>query len=184
MKILLLMPIDEPHTVAATTIYRDLPNEVRERTFSMPMYMQYLVTTKIAPNWEYALVDTMFASKKLLSTLTSEDDYLLIGNAPADEKFDAVFNFQDIELDEKYEDKFLAKVAELVKADEKLYNLVSNLHKADESKMCLHNCLATADFLAAYMGTDPHLDKIKAKYEKTLDFKEKDDGNNNKPNRA
>lgn len=112
----------------------------------------------------------MYASKKLLSALNKNDDYLLIGNAPADVKFDAIFNFQDIEVDEKYEDKFLEKVAELVKADESLYTLVSNLHTADESKMCLHNCIATADFLAAYMGTDPQpqLDKIKEKYEETL----------------
>lgn len=173
MKILLLMPIDEQHTVAATEIYKDLPNEIREKTFSMPMYMQYLVSTHIAKYWEYALVDTMYASNKLLSALDKKDDYLLIGNAPAAVEFDAIFNFQDIEFDEKYEDKFLKKVAELVKADETLYNLVSNLHTADESKMCLHNCLATADFLAAYMGTDPRLDKIKEKYEETLKFKEK-----------
>lgn len=48
MKILILMPCSEAWTYHATGIYKALPQDVKEITFAMPMYMEYLVDTKIS----------------------------------------------------------------------------------------------------------------------------------------
>ena len=68
----------------------------------------------------------------------------------------------------------------LAEGEHNLELLVNNVHKAEESKMALHNCKATADFLANYLKTDPKLDDIKKEYEiksKMIEENKNDDGN-------
>ena len=84
-------------------------------------------------------------------------------------KFDAIFNFQDIEEDLPFKDEFAAKVKDLVQSEEVLAKLINNLYDNKDSIMPLHNCLATADFLSAYIKTDPGLDKLKTEYQKKLE---------------
>lgn len=55
MKILVLMPLDERMSYYAAKIYSELSNEIKEITFSMPMFMDYMITTGAAQNWIYAL---------------------------------------------------------------------------------------------------------------------------------
>ena len=50
MKILVLMPCDEKMTYYAATIYKNMPKEIKEVSFMMPMYMDFLVNNKIAPS--------------------------------------------------------------------------------------------------------------------------------------
>lgn len=57
---------------------------------------------------------------------------------------------------------------DIVAKEEKLSKMVNNMYTAEDSKMALHNCTATADFLAAYLATDPHLDRITKEYHKRL----------------
>ena len=169
MKILVLMPLDEQHVWAATAIYNSLPHEIRDKTFAMPMFMEYLVDTKVTPNWTYALFDALYSANALCAAATeAKDDIIIIGNTSNAWEFDAVFNFQDIELELPYEDKFLEKVAEVVKDEEKLATMLKDLHRSSESRVSLKNCRATANFLAAYFATDPHLDKIIEQYKKDI----------------
>lgn len=171
MKILVLMPCDEQHVYAAAGIYKALPNEVKEITFPMPMFMDYLIETKIIGNWIMAFFDSLVSAKNLYCTAEqSNDNLIILGTAPADFEFDAVFNFQDIEESLPYEDKFLEKIREAVKSDEKLTMMVSNLYGGDKSKLALRNCEATADFLTKYLQTDVKnkLDVLYKEYEKQL----------------
>lgn len=171
MKILVLMPCDEQHVYAAAGIYKALPQEVRDVTFPMPMFMDYLIETKIVGNWIMAFFDTLVSAKNIYRTAVEKnDDLLIIGTAPADMEFDAVFNFQDIEESLPYEDKFIDKIKIAVKSDDMLTQLVADLVGADASKLALHNCIATADFLAKYMQTDikNKLEKLRKEYETQL----------------
>lgn len=173
MKILVLMPCDEQHVYAASKIYERLPAEVKDHTFAMPMFMQYLISTKIVGNWVFAFYDTLLSAEKLLDA-AENDDFILIGNCPNYFKFDAVFNFQDIEEMLPYQDAFIEKIKTLVAEDAGLSTMIATLHEAKESQLALINCQATADFLAAYLKTDPHLEEIKKQF-KNLNFKEIED---------
>ena len=165
MKILLLMPLDERFAHMAIKIYSALPHEVKDKTVCMPAFMDYLVTTEFCKNWTYALFDTLLTTGHLCET---EEDIIVIGNVSKKYKFDAIFNFQDIEEDLPYKDVFVEKIQEIVKDEKVLEKYISDLYTAEDSKMSLHNCIATADFLAAYSQTDPHLDKIKEEYEEKI----------------
>jgi len=165
MKILVLMPLQEQSAYMAMGIYKNLPSKLKDKTFCMPSFMDYLVSTKIVPNWEYALFDTLLVAEKMAAL---DEDVIILGNTKKDYTFDAVFNFQDIDESLPYEDKFIDTMREKVKSEELLTNKVTNLYTQADSKLSLHNCLAAADFLAAYFDTDPRLDEIKQEYLKKL----------------
>lgn len=179
MKILVLMPLDERYTYLAAAIYKCLPKDVQEHTLCMPAFMDYMVNVKLCPNWEYALFDTILTAEKVYSA-TGDENLIILGNINADCKFDIVFNFQDNYEDLPYEDKFLEQMQKLAKGEPKLEALVNNVHVASESKMTLHNCEATANFLTDYLATDPKLDEIKKEYEiklKMIEESKFNDGN-------
>ena len=171
MKILVLMPLDEKWVYMASGLYKALPNEVQAKTFAMPMFMQYAITTKITPNWLYATFDALLALKGVYKA-AENGDLIVIGNAPKDMQFDAIFNFQDIEEDMPYEDKLMEKTREVVKEDDELLGYVTNLYENADSIMPLHNINASADFLAAYLYTDPRTEQIKKQYQDRINFKD------------
>lgn len=171
MKILLLMPCDEQHTHAATAIYKALPKEVKEITFAMPMFMEYLTSTKLVGNWIMAFYDSLVSAENVYKTaVSSNDDLIIIGNVSKDNCsfFDAIFNCQDIEESLDYQDNFLDKIKEIVAEDEKLSKRVANMYDNSDSKLALHNCAAIADFLSAYLKTDAKLEEIEKHYKKKL----------------
>ena len=173
MKILVLMPLQEQSAYMAMGIYKNLPAEVKDKTFCMPAFMDYLVTTKLVPNWEYALFDTILCAEKLASV--EDEDLILLGNVKKDIHFDAVFNFQDIDRALPYQDDFVEMMKNKVRSEELLLSKVNNLYAAEDSTFRMKNCRATADFLTAYLNTDPKLDKLKEEYERQL--QELKDGN-------
>ena len=174
MKILVLMPLDEQHVPAATAIYEYLPKEIRDICFSLPMYMQYLMSTKLERTWEECCVRTLFDSQKLLDVLKPQDDYILIGNTAKKYKFDNVFNFQDIEKAQSYKDVFLEKIRQIFGHNDPIIDkLIYNLHENKESSLALINCRATADFLTDYINAGSFSEqydfkKIKEKYDKEI----------------
>lgn len=178
MKILVLMPLDEKWVYMANGIYNALPPETRNITFAMPMFMQYAITTKICPNWLYATFDALVAAKSVYNS-AQDGDLIMIGNCDKSFQFDAIFNFQDIEQDMPFEDKMMEKTKNLVKEDESLAKYVNNLYTNSDSKMPLHNIIATANFLNDYLGTDPKLDKIKKEYEGKIDIDNYEPSNQN-----
>ena len=163
MKILILMPLDEKWSYLAMGLYKALPSKYKDRTFSMPMFMDYLVQTKVAENWTYALLDAVSSAKHLYEA-SKDDDFILIGNIKRDFKFDKVFNFQDEFIDSAYKDNFLEKIRELVKEDSLLTNFLDNFYNNEDSTMPLHNIDASAAFISDYMQTDPHIDEILEEY--------------------
>lgn len=83
MKILVLMPLDEKNTYMAIGIYGNLPHEIKDKTFCMPAFMDYLVNVKVSPNYEYALFDTLLSANKLYQA-AEDDDLIIIGNMSKD----------------------------------------------------------------------------------------------------
>lgn len=173
MKILVLMPCDEQHVHAAAGVYKALPHELKEQCFPMPMFMDYLIQNKIVGNWIFSFFDTMLSLKSIYRTADeNKDDLIVIGTAPKDFEFDAIFSFQEIDSKEKYKDNFLNKaIRPVVAKDEKLFAMVSNLYDVDDVQFALHNCTASADFLAAYIRTDvkEKLETLKKEYESKLE---------------
>lgn len=170
MKILVLMPLQEQSAYMATGIYKALPHEIQEKCFAMPMFMEFLVKTKVSPNYTYALFDSILSAEALCDAAEKDNlDLLIIGNVKNTYKFDKIFNFQDIETDLLYKDDFIEKVAQIVADEEILANKISHLYTSKDSTMTLHNCVATADFLSAYMNTDPHLEQITEEYNRKIE---------------
>lgn len=169
MRILVLMPLRQEASDMAAALYNALPEEIKDVTFPMPTYMEYLVLTKQSPNYLFSCFDTLYSAEKIYETSVRENlDLMIFGNINSKYKFDKVFNFQDIDNALLYEDKFIERVAEDVKSEDKLLSMVNNLHKKEESSLALTNCSAAAEFLAAYMKTDPHLEEIEKEYKKKV----------------
>ena len=171
MKILVLMPCDERMVYAATAIYKNLPKDVQDITFMMPMFMEYLIQTKISPNWTYALFDAMISAENIYKS-AKKDDLIVFGNLPKRMVFDAVFNFQDLEESLEYRDLFIEKVQNIVKDEKILVKHITKLHEASESRLSLRNASATAEFISSYVKTDPHLEDIRELYKDKLKFKD------------
>lgn len=174
MKILVLMPCDEKVTYIAAEIFKNLPSDIKDKTFIMPMFMDYLVTSRFVGNWVYAFFDALISAQKIYEAAErNKEDLIIFGNMPSKYKFDAVFNFQNPKEEMPYEDKFLGKIKEIV-ADEPLLTAhIEDMHGAEESLLSLINYKATAEFLSEYIKTDPKLEEIKEKYKDRLKFKEK-----------
>lgn len=164
MRILLLMPCDEQHVAMSNGIFHYLPPEVKQKTFAMPTYMDWLVHLKKI-SWTEALFDTLYAAKQVYNA-DKTADLIIIGNADKSLEFDAIFNMQELDESLPYKDDFMEKVASLepVQADA-LLTAYLNVHQADESKMAMRDAPATADFLAAYLQTDIDKQALRDKYE-------------------
>jgi hypothetical protein len=168
------MPLDERMSHYAYKIYSELPNEIKEITFSMPMFMEYTIITRVAQNWKHALFKALAGAERKYSE-AGDGDLVIFGNMPSDFHFDAVFNFQDDKLQLPHEDNFLARVREEEVASKSISAArLENMHGASESKFQLTNCKATAGFLSEYIKTDPKIEDIKEKYKDKLKFKEDD----------
>lgn len=169
MKILLLMPCDEQHVHAATSIYSNLSDYAQEHTFVMPMFMEYLIQTNAAANWSEAFFKTMLSTQKIyLAAQEEEDDLIIIGNLNNNFTFDVVFNFQEIEESLPYEDNFIQKLREVCETEPTLLKYINKLHIADESKLALRDCGATADFLSRYLVSSADFEKAKKHFEEVF----------------
>lgn len=164
MRILLLMPCDEQHVAMATGIYANLPQEVKEKTFAMPTYMDWFVHMK-KTTWTEALFDTLYAAKQIYNA-DKTCDLIVIGNTDKSLEFDAVFNFQELDESLPYKDYFMEKVKSLeaVQADPKLLGYL-NVHEDSESKLAMKDVKVTADFLAAYLDTGVDRQALRDKFE-------------------
>jgi len=87
---------------------------------------------------------------------------------PKKYKFDLIVNFQDLVESLPYEDKFVEMMKKKVEGDDNLTSML-DMYTNEDSKLSMHNALATADFLSKYIETDPHLEDIEADYEKRLE---------------
>ena len=173
MKILVLMPCDERMTYVAAEIYKNLPNNVKDVTFSMPMFMDYLVSSKIVGNWVVAFYDALISMNRVYKA-SGKENLIVFGTAPKDLKFDVVFSFQDADQTLSYKDVFLEKIKEMVVEDELLASKVAALYSVDDVKYALTDCSAAAEFLASYLKSNEKLEEF---YEKYKDKFKEDDKN-------
>ena len=172
MKILVLMPLSESHSHIAMAIHKAMPHEVKDKTFIMPAYIDYLLTTGAAENSIYAVSNALLSAQILYKQAEEKkEDIIIFGNIDKAYKFDAIFSCQDDKVDMPYVDGRAVKMQELVKGSDVEY-IAKDLYTAADSQMILHNPVAIADFLTAYLDTDPHLEEIAAEYADRLKFLE------------
>lgn len=154
MKMLILMPLDEKWVYAATGIYKEIEDEMKTLVFFMPMMMEYLIQTKIAPDWATAAVETIYSACQVYEA-AGDDDLVIIGNLPTSYKFDIIHNFQDIEEALPYKDLFIEKLSEVchdtLPDTDIVFKYIDNLHKAEESDLALQDCEATAHLISAIL---------------------------------
>ena len=161
MKILILMPNNISHVDFCMEIMDKLDIDVRQKCFSIPMYIQYLVETKKAPDQTEAFFYAMRAAEHVYANAKDKNENLILfGNINKDYKFDMIFNFQNNSF-AAYQDLFIEALNQVIKPDgddDEAYQILSryttNLHTADESSLILMNTTATAEFLNEYMTTD------------------------------
>lgn len=180
MKILVLMPLSESHSHISMKIQNQLPDNVRENCFIMPAYIDYLLETKKVENSIYAISNALLSAQIVYKDAVEKNkDLIIFGNIDKTFTFDAIFNCQDLTEDLPYQDGRAEKIAELVKGTEVEY-IAHELYTNDDSIMPLHNAVAIADFLTAYLDTDPHLEEIKLQYQDRLNLKlgDNDNGDN------
>lgn len=177
MKILVLMPCDETMVYCAAEIYKNLDDSVQDSAFSISMFMDYLIETKQAENWVYALADGIVSANLLCKKADEENkDIVIFGNTSNDIKFDKIFSFQDGEVVAPYQDLFIEKTKTIFKDAEKFVQLLDNLYTKDDVKLMLTNCKATATLINDLIKTKVDLEKIKDNYA-FLNFKDKEDFN-------
>lgn len=173
------MPLDEKWSYIASGIYKNLDDNAKNKSFVMPMFTEWQLATKkmiigqdLPHNWNVATFGSIVKAREFYQIQdTLEQDFLLIGNIKPDYKFDIIFNFQDEDEDAPYQDLYIDKLKTVFKDDEVLSNNLI-FYDSTASIMPLHNIKATAEFLSAYLNTDPNVDKIKEKYKNSLNFKE------------
>lgn len=171
MKILVLMPTYLTHEDYSYAIWSKMTHEAKEKSFSMPMFASYLQTANSKKNVLEAYFDTLLSVERIYENLKADEDLIVFGNMPKKYKFDIVFSFQDGGEKLAYDDPWLRKVEEIVdEANDEVLNRIFDkpFYAAEDAYMELTNCLATADFLSAYLQTDPKLDKIKKEYEERV----------------
>jgi hypothetical protein len=177
MKILVLMPCDEKVVYWAAEIYKNLDDNIKDNSFFVPMFMDYLIQTKQAENWVYALADGLISANLLCKKADEEKkDIIIFGNASSDIEFDEIFSFQDNELIAPYSDLFIEKTKTIFTDAKEFITVLENLHTKNDVKLMLTNCKATATLINDLIKSQVDLEKIKDNYA-FLNFKDKEDFN-------
>lgn len=177
MKILVLTPNNANAVKYCMQIWEKLRPELQEKSFCIPMYIQYLVETQQAKDQTEAYFYAMRAAEEVYRNIKVEDVAIIFGNMHKGYEFDAIFNFQCNEY-ARYKDYFVEALNEVIKPDgedDAAYKFLSryttNLHEANESTLILINIDATCDFLNSYTLTnvEKELKDLKTNYLKRLD---------------
>lgn len=173
MKILVITDCSERGIHYATTLYKNLSREIKDITFCIPMFMEYLIDTKIEPKYLSAFFYSLVSMKSVYKAAEEKnDDLIVIGNAPKELTFDAVFSFAGEDDKENSADAFIDYVKQLVVGLKPLEKYANNLYAESDCTFSLHNCSASSQFIEDYIKTEPKLDKIKEKYKDKVKFKE------------
>ena len=177
MKILVLMPCDERQLYACYKIYQGLNEKAKDKVFFTPMFIDYLLQTKIYSKWIEAFYDTLCRVKQVYN---QNENFILFGNIDKSCKFDAIFSFQDLERTLPYQDGTIEKIKQLdfIKSDPQLLAPLNALYSADDvNQIPLTNCSATAELINKFFDSDPQLDKIKAEYQLSAALGGSNEGN-------
>lgn len=177
MKILVLVPNNLTNLEYCTKIWEKLNPEIQEKSFCIPMYIQYLVDTNQVKDQTEAFFYAMRAAEMVYQNIKVGDTAIIFGNMNKGYTFDVVFNFQDNHYN-MYKDYFIEALNEVIKPDSKddsAYKILSryttNLHEANESSLILMDIDAASEFLNSYTSTDVEqtLKDLRLEYLKKLD---------------
>ena len=177
MKILVLVPNNLTNLEYCMKIWEKLNPEIQEKSFCIPMYMQYLVDTNQVKDQTEAFFYAMRAAEMVYQNIKAGDTAIIFGNMNKGYKFDTVFNFQNNHYD-MYKDYFIEALNEVIKPDtedDSSYKILSryttNLHEANESSLILMDIDAASEFLNSYTSTDVEqtLKDLRTEYLKKLD---------------
>ena len=177
MKILVLVPNNLTNLEYCMKIWEKLNPEIQEKSFCIPMYMQYLVDTNQVKDQTEAFFYAMRAAEMVYQNVKTGDTAIIFGNMNKGYKFDTVFNFQNNHYD-MYKDYFIEALNEVIKPDtedDSSYKILSryttNLHEANESSLILMDIDAASEFLNSYTSTDVEqtLKDLRTEYLKKLD---------------
>ncbi len=177
MKILVLVPNNLTNLEYCMKIWEKLNPEVQEKSFCIPMYMQYLVDTNQVKDQTEAFFYAMRAAEMVYQKIKAGDTAIIFGNMNKGYQFDTVFNFQNNHYD-MYKDYFIEALNEVIKPDtedDSSYKILSryttNLHEANESSLILMDIDAASEFLNSYTSTDVEqtLKDLRTEYLKKLD---------------
>lgn len=166
MRILVLMPCDERAVYLGASLYRHLPDNLKDNCFIMPMFMDYLVSTKTVGNWVYAFFDSLVSAEALLRN-DENTDLIIVGNVDKKYKFDIVLNLQVDGESLPYKDNFIEHIQTLVEEEPILSKRIDHLYTNAASTLALYNAELGAQLIADLMATDNsnEIIKIKEKYE-------------------
>lgn len=198
MKILVLVPNNLTNLGYCMKIWEKLNPEVQQKSFCIPMYIQYLVETKQAADQTEAFFYAMRAAEVAYKNIKFGDTAIIFGNMNKGYNFDVVFNFQSNNY-EMYKDYFIEALNEVIKPDgeddsayKTLSKYTTNLHEANESSLTLMDVDAACEFLNSYTSTDVEqtlkdlrleylkkLDTIRAEGKASMKAKVLDNGRNN-----
>ena len=177
MKILVLVPNNLTNLEYCMKIWEKLNPEIQEKSFCIPMYMQYLVDTNQVKDQTEAFFYAMRAAEMVYQNIKAGDTAIIFGNMNKGYQFDTVFNFQNNHYD-MYKDYFIEALNEVIKPDtedDSSYKILSryttNLHEANESSLILMDIDAASEFLNSYISTDVEqtLKDLRTEYLKKLD---------------
>ena len=177
MKILVLVPNNLTNLEYCMKIWEKLNPEIQEKSFCIPMYMQYLVDTNQVKDQTEAFFYAMRAAEMVYQNIKAGDTAIIFGNMNKGYQFDTVFNFQNNHYD-MYKDYFIEALNEVIKPDtedDSSYKILSryttNLHEANESSLILMDIDAASEFLNSYTSTDVEqtLKDLRTEYLKKLD---------------
>ena len=177
MKILVLVPNNLTNLEYCMKIWEKLSPEIQQKSFCIPMYMQYLVETKQVKDQTEAFFYAMRAAEMVYNSIKLGDTGIIFGNMNKDYRFDTIFNFQNNKY-AMYKDYFIEALNEVIKPDgedDSAYKILSqytsNLHEANESTLILMDIDAASEFLNKYAATDVEqtLKDLRTQYLEKLD---------------
>ena len=77
MKILVITDCSERGVHYATTLYKNLSREIKDITFCIPMFMEYLIDTKIEPKYLSAFFYSLVSMKSVYKAAEEKNDDLI-----------------------------------------------------------------------------------------------------------
>ena len=130
MKVLLLMPLNEPSQHLSMQLMVGLQHHNIE-TLSVPSYIDYLQTVQIAETFEQALLMGLTTAKEF----AKQPNCVIIGNCDKKVKFDVIIGVNpNHEEGEKIDDFQLEKMRKLYGSDIDVGPLINNLYNADSAE--------------------------------------------------
>lgn len=168
MRILVLVPLDGRHAAEVMSIRKNLTAEENNHICDMVNFIDYLLNLKVVNTYNEAFrraINGLFCEYE--SSVKSNSDLIVFGNAPKKLKFDAVFTWQG----GWDKDLVIEQYKEIFHDNQEALELF-DFYGPSDSKFILDRVEPTAGFLRDYLQTDPHLEKIREKYKDKLKFKE------------